>query len=484
MKKLLIIFLSLIASYDFSMAQNEVDALRYSYLIPVGTARFNSMGGAFGALGGDLTTMAYNPAGIGVYRKSDMSFTMGWSNAKVDAYYYGNNMNSSKYNFHMGSLGFVVASPSIESTDWKFINFGFGYNQLADFSEKKSISGQNPFSSFLDGETTYINNNPSEADGNLYVGADLIYPDNDGNYTNDYRNSGNVYNEWQEKIVESDGYAGEYDFSVGANYQDFLYLGATMGILHVDYEQRTTYSETPGDNVPDLEGWDSYDYFRTRGNGFNLKVGLIARVNDWVRLGGALHTPTMFNLRDEYWSEVNANIWYLDDNNQEYLGSNNARLDMGEFDWELTSPFKVLGSAAFIIKQYGLISVDYEWVDYSSMSLAAADYPFSDENSAIDLIHTPASNIRVGAEYRLGPVSLRGGFAYYGSPYAGTEANRDADYMVYSGGLGFKTDAFYVDLSYNYRTVEEKYFLYGTLDSQADLTKTRTNFMATLGFRF
>jgi hypothetical protein len=192
----------------------------------------------------------------------------------------------------------------------------------------------------------------------------------------------------------------------------------------------------------------------------------------------------MFNLRDEYWSEVNSNIWYLDDTGDDYLGSNTARLDMGEFDWELTSPFKVLGSAAFIVKQYGLVSVDYEWVDYSSMSLSAVDYPFSDENSAIDLIHTGTSNIRVGTEYRLGPASLRGGFAYYGSPYASTEANRDADYMIYSGGLGFKTDAFYVDLSYNYRTVEEKYFLYGSIDSQADLTKTRTSFMATMGFRF
>ena len=48
----------------------------------IGTARYVGMGGAMGALGADLGVMGWNPAGIGLYRKSDVGLTFGgqWNN--------------------------------------------------------------------------------------------------------------------------------------------------------------------------------------------------------------------------------------------------------------------------------------------------------------------------------------------------------------------------------------------------------------------
>jgi len=477
--KLLALIFIAFSGYSL-VAQNEVDALRYSQLLPVGTARFSAMGGAFGALGGDITTMAFNPAGLGIYRTSELTFTPSWSGTTINSTYYNTSNTSSAYNFHVGNTGFVIASPSVDNSDWKFVNLGFAYNQLMNFNAKKYISGANPISSYLDGQTQDVNDNGT--DGNLFASADLIYLDDvSGKYVNDYTNNG--YNETQSKSVQSSGYAGEYDFSVGANYNDLLYFGATMGIVHINYVEKSLYSEVPLNN-PDLVNFDSYDYFNTTGNGFNLKMGLIARVNDFLRIGGAFHTPTLYSLHDTYWSEVNAKINYVDDNNVVTPTINNAKSGDGKFDWNLTSPLKAIGSAAFIIGDKGLVSVDYEYLNYMGMNMEASDYQFTTENQAIQTIYRGSSNVKIGGEYRVGPLSFRGGMGYYGSPYGSSEANKSANYMVYSGGLGIRASDLYFDFAYQHAQVNEKYFLYGTTDSESSLKIGKNSFIATLGIKF
>ena len=101
-------------------AQNEVDALRYAFMNPIGTARYSALGGAMGALGGDLTTMAFNPAGIGVYRSSSMAFTPAWTNSKVNSSYSGQSNSASRNNMHLGNIGFVSSIPDVGG-DFKFV---------------------------------------------------------------------------------------------------------------------------------------------------------------------------------------------------------------------------------------------------------------------------------------------------------------------------------------------------------------------------
>ena len=57
-------------------AQTAIDAMSISGNDLRGTARFMSMGGAFTALGGDMSTLTQNPGGIGVYRSSDINLTL------------------------------------------------------------------------------------------------------------------------------------------------------------------------------------------------------------------------------------------------------------------------------------------------------------------------------------------------------------------------------------------------------------------------
>ncbi len=474
MKRIIFVLLCM-ALFMGAKAQNEVDALRYAFMNPIGTARYSAMGGAMGAMGGDLTSMAFNPAGIGIYRSSTMAFTPTWTNTRVNSSYMGVGNLSTKNNMHLSNIGFVSSIPDV-SNEVKFVNFGFAYNQLANYNRNIYISGVNDYSSLLDEETDYVNN--SNVDGSLFTDADVIYQE-DGTYINDYM--GNGYGEYQTNSKQSKGYAGQYDFSLAANFLDVIYAGISFGILHVSYEENSLYSETPPDDVPNLNYFDSYNYFNTKGNGYNFKFGVIARVTDWFRLGAAIHTPTYFsNMKDRYSSKVTARIDYVGDPNSE----NTAKSPDGYFDWTLSTPFKALGSAAFIFGKTGLISFDYEYIDYSHINMQSFDYDFRTENDAISNMYGVAHNFKVGGEYNYGPFSIRGGWAYYGSPYQKIQDNENANNMIYSGGLGFKMSKMFVDFTCKYSAKEEYFFMYDSRDAISKLENTQLSFIATMGFKF
>lgn len=481
MKRILLISACLI-SVSFLNAQNEVDALRYANINPIGTARFSALGGATGALGGDLTSMAFNPAGIGVYRSSVMSFTPSWSTTNTKSAYYGEGNASSRNSFQLSNLGFVTAAPFDGRNGFEFVNFGFAYNQLANYSRNIYMAGMNSFGSFLDDETVYVNNEGG-AD-NLYVDTDIIYVDNDemsstyGQFINDYMLAPGLGG-YQEKSVQSTGYAGEYDFSIAGNYQDKLFIGASLGILHIKYEESALYSETPHESVPNLLYFENDDYFRTKGNGVNFKFGIIGRVNDYIRLGAGIHTPTFYSLHDTYNNKVLGRIDYV-----EGPSDNKANSGNGYFDWDLMTPFKALGSAAFIYKNIGFISFDYEFIDYSNMNMQSIDYTFNFENEEIGKLYTIAHNLKVGAEFNYGPLSFRGGYAYYGSAFDKNMVNKDASNSIVSGGLGFRSEILFVDFTVKHSARDEYYYLYGSPDSKSYIENSQTSYITTIGFKF
>ena len=76
------IFLTVTAIFAVGVlfAQNINDALRYSTTNTTGTARFSALGGAFGALGGDLSALNINPASGAVFTRNTTSFTLSTEN--------------------------------------------------------------------------------------------------------------------------------------------------------------------------------------------------------------------------------------------------------------------------------------------------------------------------------------------------------------------------------------------------------------------
>ena len=458
------------------IAQNEQDALRYSFHQINASARSMSMGNAFGALGGDFTSISINPAGLAVYRSSEMSFTPEFNSIATESNFLNSRYDDNKYRMGFGQFGFVVPLKSkSDGSPIKALNISVGYNKIRDFNQKITMQGINNQNSLVDEfvyTANYFNSLDRFTDG-LAWETWLIDTLPGGGYYSDF--DGSNYGQTQRRIVSTEGKIGEYQFALGANLQDRLYLGAALGIQRISYTENWEHSELdPNDVINYFDAFSYQNKLKTVGSGMNVKVGFILRPIDMIRIGGSIQTPTFLSLSDDFSASMATD---LDD------GEPTHELEeLGGFKYELTSPMRATGSVALILKNLGLISLDYEFVDYSSARLSASDYDFFDENQAVDTRYRAVGNIRLGGEYHLGSLYFRGGLAFNQSPYESGEPNANYDYFIWSAGFGYRDKNLFLDFGLAQTSWEQEYFLYG--NTSAMLNSTHTRFATTLGFRF
>jgi hypothetical protein len=483
MKRINYIIAGLLFALSSVSAQNEIDALRYSQYFPYGTARSIGMGGAIGSVGGDFTGLSINPAGIGLYRQSELSFSpnLSWTNTSSD--FLGNSFEDLKYNFNLGNFGMVFNNNMGES-GWVSTSFGIGYNRLNSFNQTVYMSGINNNSSLLDNFVDYANGNLPSNLNEYYEGLAFdtyaIDTINSTTYFNDFNLDG--YGQKQSREVKSKGSVGEYAFSFGANYNHRLYLGATLGIHRVRFEQDVIHTESDPDNIiAYMNYFNFYDNLRTTGVGYTLKIGAIARPLDFLRVGAAFHLPTFYNLRDEYSTRIEANFDAADSD----LGFQEALSPLGEYKYQLRTPPRLILSATGTMAKIGMISVDYEFVDYTKANLDANDYRFEVENSAIDAIYKAAHNLRLGGELKMGSTYFRAGYAYYASPYATEEPNVNADNRILTAGFGIRSKYSFMDISFSNNRNISRYYMYVPQMTNGSLNTADANsIQVTMGFRF
>jgi hypothetical protein len=484
MKKLFLLLVITIVS-TAAIAQNEVDALRFSRSQYGGSARYWGMGGAYGAVGADFSALSTNPAGMGLYKRNEISFTPVFVGNKVASTFNGSFTDGTKSSVGIGSIGAVVVMENQKdksNSDWKNFQFGFGYNRLANYNYNYLISGTNPKTSLL-GQYVAWSNGYAPADLNDFD-TKLAYNDslvfltnkNTNQYSADVLGVSPFPGIGQTKSVSTSGYMGETVFSGSANYQDRVYLGASLGIVSLKYEETLNFTETDNANkVPFFKSFNRYDYQLMKGTGINLKLGVIYRATDWLRLGMAFHSPTFFSKMNlEYNASMSSNF----DNGFKV----NANSPLWTATFDLTTPLKLIGSAAFIIGKSGLVSVDYESINYSNARFNASDYNAL-PNQRIREKYKSTSNVRVGGEYRFGQLSFRGGLGIFGSPY---QSNiNDGKGSLTTLGIGYRTSVYFVDCAFTNYTQTEDHYLYG-IDSanKASLKTTNTMVMVTGGVKF
>jgi long-subunit fatty acid transport protein len=235
-------------------------------------------------------------------------------------------------------------------------------------------------------------------------------------------------------------------------------------------------------------------FLRTSGTGYNGKLGLIFKPIHQIRLGASVHTPTFYNLHDVFETSLASWVTY-DDGSDDYK----VYSPYSEYDYDLETPLRANFSGAFVIGKAGLLSVDYEYVDYGSATLRRGGdgYSFVDENNEIAEIFKPVGNIRVGGELLASAnLSLRAGYEYYPSPYnseafGSSQPNADADRITYSGGLGYRSGGFFFDIAYRYSFMKDYDLLYPApatdyyaAPEMAAFSNVKNKVMFTLGFKF
>ena len=478
-------------------AQDLADALRYSNIQVQGTARSAAMGNAFGALGGDFTSASINPAGIGIYRSSEFTVTPISGSTRVESMFLGTGKENSDYKFSLSNMSYVYAVPVAGQTESGIvsINFGVGYNRVKDLNSNAVIQGYDVEGSYMDYFADRANQGTwSDFYEELAWKTDmLIYDENNDEYYSDLQDAG--YGQSLRKTYSKNGSIDEYSFVMGLNFNHKLYLGIAWGVNDVYYREGTSiYEADENRNIPYFNDFQFNSNFTTYGIGHNFKFGAIYKPVNELRLGVSIHTPTYYYLHDDFSTTMFSYITYND--GDEHYEENSP---YNEYDYHLNTPMRATFSGAYIIGKKGLVSVDYELVNYGNAKLrnGGDGYDFYDENQEINEAYKTSGNLRIGGELMATKnVSLRGGFEYHGSAYNenafGTrQLNSDANLMVYSGGIGYRTGLFFADLAYRYSTVKDFDYPYPTPVSTiypepeaASFKSVKNDILFTIGFKF
>ncbi|MBE0648989.1 MAG: hypothetical protein IH596_14555 [Bacteroidales bacterium] len=487
MKKILFIALFLSFAWIDLSAQTAQDALRYSRIFYNGTSRFMATGGAFGAVGADFSVIATNPAGIGLYRSAEISLTPTFINNRSSADYNGYNATDYKNNFALANFGYVYTfytGREDRPGGVNSISIAFGMNRQNDFNNRIYMQGPNHTSSILTSFTNVLNTppilNPNdvrynyEFDIGLAYDCGLIYYDSAQNkYLSDMPNGG----VFQDKAINTWGSINEFELALGGNINDKLYFGLTVGIPSIRFFYQSRYwEEDTGDSIPYFKSLQ-YDYiYETHGTGVNFKLGLIYRPAPWIRIGGAIHTPTWYPTMYDYYSSQMTAVYDSVLNNTTQISPS------GTFEYQMMTPFRAIGSLAFFIGKHGFISGEYEYANYGQARFRAPRDSFSDVNFDISNNYTAPINVRVGTEWRISMFRIRGGFGYYGSP--DRTGNVSERYTV-SGGFGVYVKSFFADFAYQWSKSEANYYMYDPALVNPAAIALQTNVVnATFGFKF
>lgn len=464
------------------VAQSAIEAFRFSQQDMKGTARFMSMGGAFGALGGDLSTLSQNPAGIGVYRSNELGFTLNLDCQSSKSTSQGFTTTDNQTKFMLNNIG-GVATMKLPSNIVPNINIGFTYNKGASFNSRYggTMNLSNSMSNYVAGiannvgltvgdVTTTNTFNPYNPNDNGFQAPWLTILGYDGHLINPNGDPDNPHwtGQWGDLTsgignfrVETSGGIDEYNVALGGNIANKVFWGMNFDIVSLDYKMDALWAENLQNAEVDLDGgeplpmaanWKMRNSYRATGSGFNYQLGVIVKPIQELRIGFAFHTPTWYNITEKYIANIDFNYGQSPDNY-----SNTAITDDGYPGTNyvsFTSPWKIIASLAGVIGNKLIVSADYEWTGYKGMSFAqqSDDFYYDDywgwdyysaspvsknyyyeTNQDIKRYYQSTNTLRIGAEYRVTPqFSVRAGYSYVSSPVQ--ERIKENKEIVYTSG--------------------------------------------------
>lgn len=514
-----------------SLAQSSFDGERVAEQDLKGTARFMSMAGSFAALGGDLSTLSQNPGGIGIYRSSEVGFSLNLDIQSANAKSQGMDMSNGQTKFLLNNIG-GVATFNFNSSAMPNFNIGFTYNKSASFN--RTYEGgiptlHNSMSNYIAGVTNSFGPSLKQIQDDDYYGdtpwisilgydSYLISPV--GNEDNpDWVGQWGDGTSGSGRFMSSEkGAVDEYNIALGGNFGDVVFWGMDFGIIDMNYTAETRWIENldnawvsnPNNVIERTKAnWNLYNYYRMSGSGFNYKLGFIVKPIQELRLGFAFHTPTWYSIDQAYYGEVNYD--YDNGIRGDYACTNGGYDGVSSFN--LRTPWRLIFGASGVIGKQLIVSANYEWTPTHSIHFSD-DYTDGDFNNPYYETNLDAKNyfgctntVSLGAEYRVTPqFSVRAGYRYVSSPVKSELKDNQLD--VYTAGtrpqyvlsdatnyitcgLGYRYKKFYADLAYVYKHKSATFHGFTPDPSspdipspQADLSLTNNQIVLSMGFRF
>lgn len=513
MKKLFVcaitsVLLSSVARAQGPAADYADDAFRFSDFTQSGTARFRGLGGNQASLGGDASNLFGNPAGLGFYNRSELSFSPSLNIANSQSTFLGAQTTGTRGRPGIGQFGAILAGKSDNgSRRWRRTAFGITYSQSANFHDYIDARGRNlnPNSSIAQ---TYVNAANSEAYSETALDEDYDPATNQVSFREAaaYRLflinptdipaqnfSGPPYTRFdvttpkdQRATISRSGVHSQWSLAYAGNLDDKLYVGASVALTRLRYSSEFIFTETPvGGRM--FANYGQTNRFDVSGSGFNVTIGLIYRINSQLQVGATVVSPSVSAVRETFNQRLSA----VANNPALQLRTNNVDVvtPFDNFEYSLQTPLRASGGLTYFIGggKTGFVTATAEYVGYGGTRVRTSYFDTQVDNTnfrndvrqAVQSTYQNVLNVRGGAEFRLGLFRLRGGVAYLPSAYKldlDRVARADRAKLLISGGFGIRNERFFGDLSGSYLTTKSgfsPYQLTSDIDTPTVLTSNR-----------
>jgi hypothetical protein len=510
-----------------------------------GTARVQGMAGSQTALGGDISSIAGNPAGLGLIKHSQATISPSLLFGGSSSSFINKTTDGFNSNFNIGNVGLVIsgAKDDMEEGAWRGGSFSLGLTRLSNYNTQFEYRDVNTAKISVDPSTGIRNSSNSyidyvnklatlnSIDTNVHAaGANYFYGNPSSGQINPVQaqiyqayianiidkspppgafRPANLFGAYFGRIiplgdvkqsvsVKSSGSQNQFDFAYGGNYNDQFYFGGSLGIAYFNNQQDITYSETQVNQRDSLyfskslfDQYKNYTINKTvstnlSGQGVNLKAGIIYRPQPWVRVGTNLQTPTLYNIKEtrEFFQSTT-----FPSKPGTVFPDDNLAMFKSQFNYQLLTPFKWNGGLALTIKKTAIITLDADYLAYNNSYLRGGNGDLDADNDAIKAQYQSVINLRGGAEIRTGNMAFRAGYAKAASPY---QNQSKANYynngnISYTGGFGFQTPDFFIDMAVVYTTwkqVNAALDYDGNYAPKANITLNTTSIVVTTGLKF
>lgn len=501
------IFGVLVMSISALTAQNQYDAARIAGTELNGTARFVGMGGAMGALGADISVMGTNPAGIAMFRSHNFSTSFGLNKNATNSTFTGMKVSDDRTKASFDQIGFVYSNKIGNKTNLRYMNVGFNYHKAVNFNRQftskgglggSSLSWQmtdmllgsgcdsKMYDNILDAKNPYTSESSYGIPYLATMGARTGLVDGGTDKQGFYLMGWN--GDMGEYYSREEGGINQYDFNISFNVQDRFYVGLTLGVYDVKYNKYSSYSETLLDDVDaDNGNFTLNNWFSTRGTGYDVKLGFIARPFEYspFRIGFAIHTPVWYQLTDRYTSNLSTDIFAFEnqynENLSDYLNPDYV------LDYHMRTPWKFNVNLGTTFSGILAVGAEYEYSDYSNINYSDYDgYEMNSINESMDKYLKGVHTLKLGMEAMLTPsFAFRAGYNYVTSSFEDgsaryipniesmkdkyiwfDETRTDPEYHNIKArntltlGIGYRGKIVYADLAYKYDFYKSDFYMF------------------------
>ncbi len=423
--KRLILFL--IFAYSSLYSQYIEDALRYSHSNGVITPRAAALNVAFHGISDDISSLYFNPAGLTLIGKSELSFGIGFTRNSIDANYLNVNSLLNSNNEYVTHAGIAIP---VKFDDTKAA-IAIGYFLEDDYSSNILFNGFNDKTSYIASETNF---GPRNLNDNwaykLYL-SDNVGTGNNISFATPYMDSLH-----QNSFIAENG--GLHNLSGGASFDVSEFVSLGFGLIgkwgNYSYNKNFTESDLLGKYAnTNIEG-RVFDRLKSQENlmqsvsGISLSIGLQARLDNFLRFGISIKSPTWYQVDEKF--DANYEAYYRSGHNHEFYKYS------GNNSYNLRTPF--VYSAGLSIHGEGLtFAAGVQYSDDTQLKFSDAIPEVMALNNRIMLELVGRTTWGFGLEYDipLVPIVARASYSRTTSPYQVDIPNANITNFSIGGGI-------------------------------------------------